>query len=312
MTPRPGPGPGAGAGAGGPEYPQSAYNYGTWTAADDRTLLSARARGQHWADLQRAHFPSKTANACRKRYERLMERRGVYDYDARKLERIAKEYMTMRRQIWSGLAARVGEKWHVVEAQCMSAGLRTIQSNARSHTNRWRRETRMSQKSRLETEGVPPGLTSPVEDEFSAGFTEPPDPTTTPTAHEHGHGHGHGNMPGARSSAEIMPPPFLPSSGPPLASPLHPAPPGVPPVPFGGYLNGKSTKASGGGRGLGGAAGQPDTANLGPGPGPGLLEESWQNANLRGGYVNQSGHQQQHYGWGDDDGSDTLDEGSGR
>ncbi|KAK0711904.1 hypothetical protein B0H67DRAFT_442265, partial [Lasiosphaeris hirsuta] len=90
---------------------------GTWTAADDRTLLSARARGQHWADLQRAHFPSKTANACRKRYERLMERRGVYDYDARKLERIAKEYMTMRRQIWSGLAARVGEKWHVVEAQ---------------------------------------------------------------------------------------------------------------------------------------------------------------------------------------------------
>ncbi|KAK0639806.1 hypothetical protein B0T16DRAFT_302626, partial [Cercophora newfieldiana] len=111
---------------------------GTWTAEDDSALVAARSRGQHWADLQREHFPTKTANACRKRYERLMERRGVYDYDARKFERIAKEYMGMRKQIWSGLAARVGEKWPVVEAQCMSTGLRTIQSNARSYTNRWR------------------------------------------------------------------------------------------------------------------------------------------------------------------------------
>lgn len=99
------------------DYPHSAYNYGTWTAADDRTLLTARASGQHWADLQRTHFPNKTANACRKRYERLVERRGVYDYDARRLERISKEYMAMRKEIWSGLAARVGEKWSVVEAQ---------------------------------------------------------------------------------------------------------------------------------------------------------------------------------------------------
>jgi len=99
------------------EYPQSAYNYGTWTADDDRALVAARSRGQHWADLQRTYFPTKTANACRKRYERLMERRGVYDYDARKFERIAKEYMGMRKQIWSGLASRVGEKWPVVEAQ---------------------------------------------------------------------------------------------------------------------------------------------------------------------------------------------------
>ena len=100
-----------------PEHPPSAYNYGTWTAADDRTLLAARARGQHWADLQRRHFPAKTANACRKRYERLMERRGAYDYDARRLERIAHEYMGIRKQMWSGLAARVGEKWNVVEEQ---------------------------------------------------------------------------------------------------------------------------------------------------------------------------------------------------
>ena len=100
----------------------SAYNYGTWTAADDRTLLAARARGTHWGELQVAHFPSKTANACRKRHERLMERRGAaHDGggvgDARRFEKIASEYMAMRRQIWGGLAERVQERWEFVERE---------------------------------------------------------------------------------------------------------------------------------------------------------------------------------------------------
>jgi hypothetical protein len=98
------------------EYPYSVYNHGTWTAADDRTLIMARSRGQNWADLQRAYFPTKTANACRKRYERLVERRGIHDYSARKLEMVANEYMNMRKEIWSGLAERVGMKWEVVES----------------------------------------------------------------------------------------------------------------------------------------------------------------------------------------------------
>jgi hypothetical protein len=46
-----------------------------------------------------------------------MERKGADDWDARKLERIAKEYMTMRKEIWQPLASRVGEKWNVVEAK---------------------------------------------------------------------------------------------------------------------------------------------------------------------------------------------------
>lgn len=105
----------------------SAYNYGTWTAADDRTLLAARARGQHWGELQASHFPTKTANACRKRHERLMERRGAgaagYDGgvgtagDARRFEKIASEYMAMRREIWGGLAGRVQERWEFVERE---------------------------------------------------------------------------------------------------------------------------------------------------------------------------------------------------
>ncbi|KAL2152890.1 hypothetical protein VTH82DRAFT_4045 [Thermothelomyces myriococcoides] len=149
------PGPGAVRGEAAPaaatslvEYPYSIYNHGTWTAEDDKTLLQARSRGQNWAELQRTHFPNKTANACRKRYERLIERRGLHDYSGRRLEMVANEYMNMRRELWSGLADRVGMRWEVVEALCMGAGLRTIQSNARSYTNRARRESRVSQKMR--------------------------------------------------------------------------------------------------------------------------------------------------------------------
>ncbi|KAK3902249.1 hypothetical protein C8A05DRAFT_44284 [Staphylotrichum tortipilum] len=130
------------------EYPYSIYNHGTWTANDDKTLIQARTRGQNWADLQRTHFPTKTANACRKRYERLVERRGIHDYSGRRLETVANEYMNMRKEIWSGLADRVGMKWEAVESLCMGAGLRTIQSNARSYTNRARRDNRGSRKPR--------------------------------------------------------------------------------------------------------------------------------------------------------------------
>jgi hypothetical protein len=98
------------------EYPYSIYNHGTWTADDDKTLIQARTRGQNWADLQRTHFPSKTANACRKRYERLVERRGIHDYSGRRLEVVSNEYMNMRKEIWSGLADRMGMKWEAVEA----------------------------------------------------------------------------------------------------------------------------------------------------------------------------------------------------
>jgi hypothetical protein len=88
---------------------------GAWTPQDDQTLMQARAQGMNWAPIQQAYFPSKTPNACRKRHERLMERRNADDWDGLKLENLAKNYMTMRRDIWSGLAAQTGEKWNVVE-----------------------------------------------------------------------------------------------------------------------------------------------------------------------------------------------------
>lgn len=88
---------------------------GAWNANDDQTLLGARASGQNWAQIQQNYFAGKTPNACRKRHERLMERKGADDWDSRKLEKMAKEYMSLRKEIWAPLAQRTGEKWNVVE-----------------------------------------------------------------------------------------------------------------------------------------------------------------------------------------------------
>ena len=92
---------------------------GAWNPTDDQTLMAARAQGMNWAPIQQAYFPSKTPNACRKRHERLMERRSADDWDGLKLENLAKQYMGMRREIWGGLAAQTGQKWNVVEQKVL-------------------------------------------------------------------------------------------------------------------------------------------------------------------------------------------------
>ncbi|RSL91519.1 hypothetical protein BHE90_002502 [Fusarium euwallaceae] len=114
---------------------------GAWTPQDDQQLLTARMQGLNWGQIQANYFPTKTPNACRKRHERLMERKGADDWDNLKLQRLAKEYMAMRKEIWSGLAARTGEKWNVVEAKCMSNGLKNLQSAARAAARRDRLES---------------------------------------------------------------------------------------------------------------------------------------------------------------------------
>jgi len=92
-------------------------NAAIWSAADDEILLQARASGLNWQPIAIRHFPNKTANACRKRHERLIERRHVEDWDAQKLELLAQEYMEVRREMWEMLASRVGERWAVIEAK---------------------------------------------------------------------------------------------------------------------------------------------------------------------------------------------------
>src|SRR5947209_8096490 len=61
-----------------------------WVPADDEILLRARASGLNWAPIQQQYFPNKTPNACRKRHERLMEKRSAEDYDGVRLETLAR------------------------------------------------------------------------------------------------------------------------------------------------------------------------------------------------------------------------------
>ncbi|KAK3112490.1 hypothetical protein LTR53_011206 [Teratosphaeriaceae sp. CCFEE 6253] len=111
-------------------------NAAIWSTTDDEILLQARGSGLNWQPIANRHFPNKTANACRKRHERLIERRQVEDWDVQKLELLAREYVMVRREMWEMLASRVGEKWTTVEQKCMEKGLKGLQSAARTAQRR--------------------------------------------------------------------------------------------------------------------------------------------------------------------------------
>ncbi|KAI9650650.1 hypothetical protein NHQ30_000670 [Ciborinia camelliae] len=123
-----------------PMPPSIRPSSGAWNPIDDRTLIAARKQGMNWPPIQATYFPNKSANACRKRHERLMACKATDDWDNVKSETLAKHYMEMRKEIWSGLAAATGEKWTVVEQKCMSTGLKNMQTSARAYV---RREQRM-------------------------------------------------------------------------------------------------------------------------------------------------------------------------
>ncbi|THV97542.1 hypothetical protein D6D27_02056 [Aureobasidium pullulans] len=107
-------------------------NTANWSAADDEVLVAARAAGLNWQSTASKHFPNKTANACRKRHERLVERRTHEDWNTKRLDVLAVEYMELRKEIWGPLAAKIGERWSVVEAKCMEKGVKNLQSIART------------------------------------------------------------------------------------------------------------------------------------------------------------------------------------
>lgn len=87
-----------------------------WNTSDDNQLMHARQKGLNWQPIATTYFPTKTANACRKRHERLMEKRNSADtWDGGKIEQLAKAYTEVREEMWSLLAKRVDEKWQDVE-----------------------------------------------------------------------------------------------------------------------------------------------------------------------------------------------------
>ncbi|MCJ1298570.1 hypothetical protein MMC08_001360 [Hypocenomyce scalaris] len=108
-----------------------------WNASDDDQLMLARAQGLNWQPIATTYFPSKTANACRKRHERLMERRNAENWDGIKVEELAKAYLEVREEMWKILASKVGEgKWTVVEEKCMEKGLKNLRSAGRNAQRR--------------------------------------------------------------------------------------------------------------------------------------------------------------------------------
>ena len=89
-----------------------------WPPKNDELLMSARQQGMNWQPIATKYFPDKTANACRKRHERLMEKqKDTEHWDGAKMEKVAKAYAELRIQMWQILAARVDEKWEIVEAK---------------------------------------------------------------------------------------------------------------------------------------------------------------------------------------------------
>ncbi|TGJ87575.1 hypothetical protein E0Z10_g1226 [Xylaria hypoxylon] len=163
---------------------------GAWSQQDDHNLLTARQQGLNWAQIQSTYFPNKSPNACRKRHERLLERRGADDWDARKLERLAKEYMSMRKEIWQGLAARTGDKWTVVEAKCMHNGLKNLQSASRSAARRERLEQGHSIHGYDDDSGISGIGLTPVDD-LDASYSSP-ETTASSTQSHHSGGSGYG------------------------------------------------------------------------------------------------------------------------
>lgn len=89
----------------------------SWTQDDDNMLREARSRGMNWFQIARTHFPSKSANACRKRHERLQEKEHADSYGSGPgLERLAYAYADCRARIWQPLAEQLGESdWRIVE-----------------------------------------------------------------------------------------------------------------------------------------------------------------------------------------------------
>ena len=94
----------------------------SWDLEADRLLIDARSRDMNWGPIQQAYFPNKSANACRKRHERLMSKENTALCSSEREERIAHSYVALRKETWAPIAAQTGEKWHVVEQKLFQPG----------------------------------------------------------------------------------------------------------------------------------------------------------------------------------------------
>ena len=95
-----------------------------WSATDDAQLKQARQQGMNWAPIAKQFFPTKSANACRKRHERLMDKAQTSEpWDQSKVDLMAKTYCELREQMWNLVASRIGENWKEVEARVCTSSI---------------------------------------------------------------------------------------------------------------------------------------------------------------------------------------------
>ncbi|KAI5307093.1 hypothetical protein KEM55_008414 [Ascosphaera atra] len=84
-----------------------------WTREEDRLLLQARESGKGWRDIGREVFAGKSANACRKRWERVTN--GVKKSNDREMQQILDRYYDYRERIWMPLARDLKKDWQLIE-----------------------------------------------------------------------------------------------------------------------------------------------------------------------------------------------------
>lgn len=99
-------------------YPSSSAAITTtapWGLQDDEQLRQARQKGMNWAPIAQKYFPTRTANACRKRHEKLIEK--SQEWSQSKLDEMARCYRDVQEQMWSMMSSRLGEHWKTVEAK---------------------------------------------------------------------------------------------------------------------------------------------------------------------------------------------------
>lgn len=77
--------------------------------------MRARREGLNWQSIASKYFQDKSANACRKRNERLMA--SADNVNNMAMDKLSKAYLESREHMWRLLADRVGEDWQAVQAK---------------------------------------------------------------------------------------------------------------------------------------------------------------------------------------------------
>jgi hypothetical protein len=97
------------------EPPPKPGQSGPWSNEEDTVLLDAKNRGKSWEEIHRQHFPGKSANACRKRHERVLAKMRNTDWDDARIQRVTDAYNRHRHLIWQPMCKELNESLTDVE-----------------------------------------------------------------------------------------------------------------------------------------------------------------------------------------------------